>query len=177
MGHPAFERQNIVAPEVLKSKRHLEASIASDLHRLQSLDFLESIYESGTGVFLIGQYITANGHTGKAINRVWMLRKGFHVGLKASDKALVLFDLLREVAQEVVLQTILLTLMIGFHQLQPSHIYIQVHLFLNAFVTGTERLDLRIRQSGFVDIVAGPHRRFGGHDLRDKLLLVLQGLP
>ena len=67
--------------------------------------------------------------------------------------------------------------MIGFHQLQPSHIYIQVHLFLNAFVTGTERLDLRIGQSGFIDIVAGPHRRFGGHDLRDKLLLVLQGLP
>ena len=37
-------------------------------------------------------------------------------------------------------------------------------------------LDLRIGQRLFIHIVAGAHRGFGSHNLRDKSLLILKGL-
>ena len=73
-----------------------------------------------------------------------MLGKGLHVGFKACDKALVLLDLFREVPQEIVLQTVLLALMVGFHQLQAGNVHIQVHLLLDALVTGAQSFDLGV---------------------------------
>ena len=48
---------------------------------------------------------------------------------------------------------------------------------LYARVAGAQRLDLGKGQRGFVHIVAGTDGRFAGHDLADKALLVLDGLP
>ena len=71
---------------------------------------------------------------------------------------------------------VLLALVVSFQHLQPCHINVQVHLFLDKRITGTQRLDLRIGQRLLIHIVTGANRRFGGHDLRNKLLLVFQGL-
>ena len=90
--------------------------------------------------------------------------------------ACLLFNLSREVFQELIFHAVLLALVVSFQHLQPCHINVQVHLFLDKRITGTQRLDLRIGQRLLVHIVTGANRRFGGHDLRNKLLLVFQGL-
>ena len=78
---------------------------------------------------------------------------------------LVPLDLFWEGAEDAVLQTVLLALMVCFHQAQAGNIYIQVHLLFDTFVPCAESLDLRIGKSGFVDVLAGAHRGFTGHDL------------
>mgnify|MGYP000420014224 CR=1 FL=1 len=67
--------------------------------------------------------------------------------------------------------------MVGFHQPQFSDFHVQIHLFLNTRIACAQRLDFRIRECGFVYIIAGADGRFAGHDLADKALLVLDGLP
>ena len=106
-----------------------------------------------------------------------MCSQRLYIRFQTGDHVLCLVDLLRELAQEVVFQPVLLALMVCTHQLQSRNVHIQVHLFLDALVTGAERLDLRIRQRRFVNVLTGTYRRFGGHDLRDKSLLVFNRLP
>ena len=55
--------------------------------------------------------------------------------------------------------------MVGFHQPQFSDFHIQIHLFLNTRIACAQRLDFRIRECGFVYIIAGANGRFAGHDL------------
>ena len=100
-----------------------------------------------------------------------------YIRFQTGDHVLCLVDLLREFAQEVVFQPVLLALMICTHQLQPRNVHIQIHLFLDTLVTGTERLDLRIRQRRFVNVLTGTHGRFGCHNLRDEFLLIFNRLP
>ena len=83
---------------------------------------------------------------------------GLHICFQTCDGIFRRFNLLREVTQKIVLQLILLTLMAGAHQLQAGNVYIQVHLFLDALVTGAERLDLRIGQRRFVNVLTGANR-------------------
>jgi len=106
-----------------------------------------------------------------------MLGKSFHIGIKAFNEFLVLFNLFGEITKQIVLQAVLLTLVVRLHQLQTSNIHIQVHLFFDTLVACTQSLDFRIGKCGFINVVASSHRRFARHNLRDKLLLVLQGLP
>ena len=108
---------------------------------------------------------------------VGMLRQGIHVGLQPLNVALVLPDLLREILHQAVLQLILLALMGRFHDFQPGHVHIQLHALLDAGVPGTQGLDLGIGQRRLVHILAGTHRGFRGHDLRNEFLLVLHCLP
>ena len=177
MGHFPLEGQHILLSEILQRQRYLKAAVAADGHRFQPLDFLHGINQSCTGVFLIGQNIAPHRHAGKAVLRMGMFRQRLHICLKSCDESLVLFNLFREVTEKVVLQPVLLTLMVGLHQLQPCHIHIQIHLLLDALVTGTERLDLRIGQRGFINVLTASHRAFACHNLRNKLLLVFKRLP
>ena len=103
--------------------------------------------------------------------------QNLQVRFKALDKAFVLFNLLREVFEQLVLQTILLALVVGFHQLQAGYLHIQIHTLLDAGISGTQSLDLGKTQGGFIHIIAGANRTFAGHDLADKFLLVLHRLP
>ena len=53
-------------------------------------------------------------------------------------------------------------------------------LFIFVFdmgVAGTQGLDFRKRQCGFIYIITGAYRRFRSHDLADEFLLVLHRLP
>ena len=67
--------------------------------------------------------------------------------------------------------------MVGLHQLQSGYLHIQVHTLLNTGVSGTQGLDFRKRQCGFIYIITGAYRRFRSHDLADKFLLILHSLP
>ena len=82
----------------------------------------------------------------------------------------------RELRQQLIFQTELLALMVGFQHLQLGDLNVQVHLLLDERISGTQRLDLCIRQCLFVHIIAGTHRGFGSHNLRDESLFILKGL-
>ena len=53
---------------------------------------------------------------------------------------------------------------------------IQVHLLFDVGIAGRQHLDLSIGQCGFVNLLAGSHRRFAGHYLRSELLLAFHEL-
>ena len=103
--------------------------------------------------------------------------QGLHVLLKSGDKALALPDLLREVAQHIVLHLELLALMVRFQNAQAGHINVEVHLLPDERIARAQGFDLRIGKGGLVHVLAGAHRGFGGHNLRDELLLILHRLP
>lgn len=54
--------------------------------------------------------------------------QGLHILLKSGDKALALLNLLREMAQHIVLHLELLALMVRFQDAQAGHVNVQVHL-------------------------------------------------
>ena len=89
----------------------------------------------------------------------------------------MLFNLLREVFEQLVLQTILLALVVGFHQLQAGYFHIQIHTLFDTGVSGAQSLDLGKTEGGFIHIIAGAHRRFRSHDLGNEFLLILHRLP
>lgn len=78
----------------------------------------------------------------------------FDVSLERFDQLLVTVDLMREMLEQLVFQAVLLALVICLHQSQTGNIHVQVHLFLDARVTGTQRLDLRIGKRSFIHVVA-----------------------
>ena len=84
--------------------------------------------------------------------------QGLYIRFQTGDHIFRRVDLLREFAQEVVLQPVLLALMVRAHQLQAGNIHIQIHLLFDTLVTGAERFDLRIRKSRFVNILTGTYR-------------------
>ena len=103
--------------------------------------------------------------------------QGVHILLQGGDEALGLLDLLREVTQHIVLHAELPALVIRLEDFQPGHVDVQVHFLLDKGVPGAQGLDLGIGQGGFVHVVAGAHRGFGGHNLGNELLLILHRLP
>ena len=66
--------------------------------------------------------------------------------------------------------------MVGFQQFQPPHINVQVHLFLDVGIAGTQSLNLGITEGRFINVLGGAHRAFTGHDLPDEFLLALHKL-
>ena len=149
----------------------------ADRHRLGILNLFKRFQQRSTGIILVCQKIAFDLHSGKSVRGVRMCRHGLHICFQTGDGIFRRFNLLREVTQKIVLQLILLTLMAGAHQPQAGNVHIQVHLFLDALVTGAERLDLCVGQRRFVNVLTGAYRRFGGHNLRDESLLIFNRLP
>ena len=84
---------------------------------------------------------------------------------------------LRIIHQNIILQTITLGIVVCFQKPELCHLDVQIHLLLNIRIARSKCLDLRIGQCRFINIIRRPHRTFAGHDLGDKLLLILQKLP
>ena len=68
-------------------------------------------------------------------------------------------------------------MVVCFHNFELGNLHIQIHTLFDARITGTQRLDFRKGQRRGIYILTGAHRGFRGHNLRDKPLLVLHGLP
>ena len=99
-------------------------------------------------------------HTRKAVHGVRMPGERLHIGGEALHEALVLPDLFGEMPEQIVLQTELLALMAGLHELQAGNVHIQVHLLLDTLVSGAQRLDLGIGKRRLVNILTASHRGF-----------------
>ena len=108
---------------------------------------------------------------------MWVGSQCFQIGFKALDIPLVGFNFLRKVFEQLVLQTVLLALVVGFHQLQLGNFHIQIHALLDTGVSGTQGLNLGKGKRRFVHIIAGTNRAFAGHNLADEFLFVLHRLP
>ena len=176
MCHFTAEAEPVLA-EGAQLRRDGEAAVMAQLHRIGAFYVGHRVDERGTGVFFICQHIAADLHANKALFRQRMRRKSFEISFKALDIAAVLLDLLRKVFHKLIFQPELLALMVCFQQLELAYIHIQIHALFDAGVTGAERLDLGKGQGGFVHVLAGAHRGFAGHDLRNEPLLGLQRLP
>ena len=124
MGHLSFQQERILLFPCGKFHGYGIAPVAADLHRIGGFDLLAGIQKCCAGILLIGQQIAADFHTSKTVLRVRVRCQNLQIGFKALDKAFVLFNLLREVFEQLVLQTILLALVVGFHQLQAGYLHI-----------------------------------------------------
>ena len=103
-------------------------------------------------------------------------REPSYIRFITGDALFVLLDRPRIVLQQSVLQVVLLAHMTAFEQVELTDLHFKIALFNDVGVAGGKRLDLRVGQRRFVHIVGGAHRRFAGHNLRNKLLLVLHKL-
>ena len=177
MGHLSFQQERILLFPSGKFHGYGISPVAADLHRIGGFDLLAGIQKGCAGVLLIGQQIATDFHTSKTVLRVRVRCQNLQIGFKALDKAFVLFNLLREVFEQLVLQTILLALVVGFHQLQAGYLHIQIHALFDTWVSGTQSLDLCKTEGGFIHIIAGAYRRFRSHDLTNEFLLILHRLP
>ena len=101
----------------------------------------------------------------------------FHISFQCFDLTLCRSNFSWIAARNIRFQTINLTGVIGFQQLQFADLNIQVHLFFDVGIARRQCLDFGIGQRGVVHIIAGTDRRFGSHDLRNELLLIFQNLP
>jgi hypothetical protein len=158
MGHLSFQQERIFLFPRFKFHQHSESTVTANLHRIGGFDLLAGIQKGCTGVLLIGQQVSTNLHTSKTVLRVRVSCQNLQIGFKALDKTFVLFNLLREVFEQLVLQTILLALVVGFHQLQAGYLHIQIHTLLDAGISGTQSLDLGKTEGCFIHIIAGTHR-------------------
>ena len=66
--------------------------------------------------------------------------------------------------------------MVRAQEFQLLHLNIQVHFLLDVGIAGTQGLDFRVAQSGFINVLRTAYRGFGGHDLTDELLFPLHQL-
>ena len=117
-----------------------------------------------------------DGHAAEAVLHLGMCFCGFCVLLHAGNNLFLVLDGGREGLEQLIFQAILLALVICFENLEPGHLDIQVHLLLDERISSAQRLDLGIAESLFVHILARADWGFARHNLRDKPLLVLQGL-
>ena len=98
------------------------------------------------------------------------------IRFQPGDMGVRFLNVCRKLGQQLVLQPEFLALVVGFQHLQLCHLHIQIHLLLDERITGAQCLDLRIGKCLLVHILAGAHRGFGSHNLRDESLFVLKGL-
>ena len=98
------------------------------------------------------------------------------IRFQPGDVGIRFLNVCRELRQQFVFQTIFLALVVGFQHFQLCDLHIQIHLLLDERITGAQCLDLRIGQRLLIHIIAGTHRGFAGHNLRDKSLFIFQSL-
>ena len=176
MGHLAFQQHLILFLEAVKCQLHLETTVTAKRHRLQTLIGFTDCEDCFTGLCFFSKSRVLHIHTAEPFFRQRMCRHCPDIRLKALDETLRLLNLCRKIFHQLILQSVLLTLMIRFQHFQPCNIYIQIHFLLDLRVSCTKCLDLRIGKCLLIHIITRTNRRFAGHDLTDKLLLILQCL-
>ena len=158
----------------MQFKRTVAADPALGASRFQSLT---SLNDGCTRFLAFGVHLAADLHSEVVfiLRQKWFCR--FHIGFQCFDLTLCHSDFSRIAARNIRFQTINLTGVISLQQFQLTDLNIQVHLFLNVGIACCQCLDFGIGQRGIVHIIAGTDRRFRGHDLAYKLLLIFQNLP
>ena len=146
--------------ETVKGQLHVKATVSAEGHRLSALDFLTGRKNHFTGICFFRVVFAQKLHSAESICNLRVSSHSLHICFKALDIALLSLNFRREIFEQLVLHAVLLALVVSFQHLQAGNLNIQIHLFLNQRITGTQRLDFRIGQGLLIHIIAGADRRF-----------------
>ena len=97
--------------------------------------------------------------------------------LQSGDQRLLSLNLFGIIFEKPVFQAVVLGLETGAEHFQLRHLDVEIHLFLDARISGRQRFDFRVRKDGLVHVLAAARRRLARHNLRDEFGLVLDKLP
>ena len=137
LAHRAFQNDVKLTSEAVIGKLHLESPVTAQRNWISTFCLLAGGKNDFTGIGFFRIMSAHDFHTTESIGDLRMCLHGLNVCFKAMDIACLLFNLSREVFQELILHAVLLALVIGFQHLQTGNINIQVHLFLDERITGT----------------------------------------
>ena len=112
-----------------------------------------------SGLFLIV------GHTldGNAAEALFLLRMGgskFCIQFHSGKIGVRFLNVSWEFCEQLILQTELLALMIGFQNFQLCDLHIEIHLLFNQRISCAQCLNFRIGQCLFIHIIAGANWGF-----------------
>ena len=175
--HRAMQRQQKSVDKGIILYAHVQPAIGAEFDGGSPGGFLAGGEDGLARFFLVGDERASDRHAHEILLRKRMGVEGGNVLFKPCNQVRITLHLLRENFEQLIFEPELLAQMIGPHQLQPGHIHVQVHLFLDSRITGTQRFDLRIGQCRLIHVLAGTHRALTGHNLADELLLVFYRLP
>ena len=139
---------------------HQKSTVFADAKLLIAFDGLAGFQDCFACFFLIRIVFSQDGDANKILFRQGMCRHGILVLLQTDQEASVLFDLAGKLLEQLILQTVLIALVIRFHQAQACHIHVQRHLLLDAVIPGAEGFDFSVGKRRFVHVLTGAHRRF-----------------
>ena len=171
-----FQKSLIFAVVGVKPQRQFKAAITADHFFLtvRQLGASEKKPLASSLFFIVGH--APDGHAAESLLHLWVCGGKFGIRFHASNIGGGFLNVSRELCEQLIFQTELLALMVGFQHLEFCDLNIQIHLFLDERISCAQCLDFCIGKSLFVHIIAGTHRGFGGHDLADKSLFILKGL-
>ena len=174
----SFDVHNEFMVKGIKGHRHFKACILSnDCWSIDAFDFFAHLYKCSSGFFFIGVELVSDLHREKFLVCREIGFCSLNICLQAADPFLQNGYLLWIMLCNVVLQTVFLTGVIGFHQFQLTDLNIQIHLFFYIGIPRCQSLDLCIGKCRFIYVLTTSHRRFACHNLTDKFLLILDELP
>ena len=171
-----LQNRLILAAKGIEPQGQFKAPVAANHFFLGVGQLRTGKYQTLTGGLFLIVGNTLDGHAAKLLLALRVGGGKLCVRFHPSNIGVRFLNVSREFGQQLVLQAEFLTLVVGFQHLQLGDLNVQVHLLLDKRISGTQRLDLRIRQCLFVHIIAGTHRRFRSHNLADESLFILKGL-
>ena len=101
-----------------------------------------------------------DGDAHKILFRQGMRRHGILILLQPHQKTAVLLNIMGKLFEQLILQSVLIALVIRFHQAQTGHVHVQRHFLLDAVISGAEGFDFSIGKRRFVHVLTGAHRGF-----------------
>ena len=156
----ALNRQKVTLSKTVETDCQSKAMIISaDLAVCtQGFHYSTSLNESCTGQLFVGVLLTANCHQKMIfVSSQDRLRSG-EVGFEASNSLLDCSNLNRICPGNISFEPVSVAGVVRFQQLQFAHLNIQIHLFLDVWISGCQCFDFSVRKSGIINIFTGAHR-------------------
>ena len=176
MGQGAFQRDAVLVAHPVIGQHHREAPVLPQKDSIGASHLRADVDDCLACILFFGVMFALHFHAAETLLRFRMAFRQLYIFFIACNSLRQPGDLCRIFAVYQFLQSIHLIQVAGLEHIQPCHLHIQIALFNDKRVAGGQSLDLGIAQGGFVHIIRHADRGFAGHDLSDKLLLVLYKL-
>ena len=132
---------------------------------------------TGILALVVGRAVQLNAENQLAVLVIALtVLGGLHILLKRLNPAFGAADLSQKDAGHGVLQSVVLAVVGGLQRAKPRNLTIKVHLFFDHRIPGSQRLYLGVGERSLVHILTASGGGLRRHDLRNKLLFVLDQL-
>ena len=154
MGERPFQGDSELLGETLKGQFHSEAPVLAQGNRIGAGHSFAGGEDGAACRFFVSVDGALHLHGGKAVLvGMGVLFQPVYVGGVALNALFQGHDFLRQILDDLILQGIPLAQMIGFQQLQPLYVDVQIHLLFDMGIAGAKGLDFSVGQGGFVNIL------------------------